>query len=109
MATGLSPRRAAVVVSAVFAFLGGIWFPLGSGVMHDIGEALPSFWLVQASHVSLGGENVPVTYAGPQGELVGLDQVNVGPLPRTLIRRGEVEVVVTVEGKKANAVTVGIK
>lgn len=40
---------------SVFALLGGIWFPLGSGVMHDIGQALPSYWLVQASHVALGG------------------------------------------------------
>ena len=26
-----------------------------SGTMHDIAEALPSYWLVQASHVSIGG------------------------------------------------------
>jgi ABC-2 type transport system permease protein len=24
--------------------------------MHDIAQALPSYWLVQASHVSLGGQ-----------------------------------------------------
>jgi ABC-2 type transport system permease protein len=43
-------------MTAVFAFLGGTWFPLGDGALHDIGEALPSYWLVQASHVSIGGE-----------------------------------------------------
>ena len=43
-------------VTAVFAFLGGTWFPLGSGVLNDIGQALPSYWLVQASRVSLGGD-----------------------------------------------------
>jgi len=42
-------------LSGVLGFLGGVWFPLGDGVMRDIAEALPSFWLVQASHVSLGG------------------------------------------------------
>jgi ABC-2 type transport system permease protein len=42
-------------LGAVLAFLGGFWFPLGDGVMHDIAQALPSYWLVQASHVSLGG------------------------------------------------------
>jgi ABC-2 type transport system permease protein len=42
-------------ITAVFALLGGTWFPIQSGVMHDIAEALPSYWLVQASHVSLGG------------------------------------------------------
>jgi ABC-2 type transport system permease protein len=41
--------------TALFAFLGGTWFPLGDGALHDIGEALPSYWLVQASHVALGG------------------------------------------------------
>jgi len=42
-------------LSGLLGFLGGIWFPLGDGVMRDIAQALPSFWLVEASHVSLGG------------------------------------------------------
>lgn len=42
-------------VTALFALLGGTWFPIQEGAMHDIAEALPSYWLVQASHVSLGG------------------------------------------------------
>jgi ABC-2 type transport system permease protein len=42
-------------LTALLAFLGGVWFPLGDGVMHDIAQALPSYWLVQASHVALGG------------------------------------------------------
>jgi len=42
--------------TALLAFLGGVWFPLGDhGVLHDIGQALPSYWLVQAAHVGLGG------------------------------------------------------
>jgi ABC-2 type transport system permease protein len=41
--------------AAVFALLGGVWFPITSGVMHTIAEALPSYWLVQAGHVGLGG------------------------------------------------------
>jgi ABC-2 type transport system permease protein len=41
-------------IVAVFAILGGTWFPV-SGVMHTIAEGLPSFWVVQASHVALGG------------------------------------------------------
>jgi ABC-2 type transport system permease protein len=28
-------------------------------VLHDIGQFLPSWWLVQASHVSLGGTAWP--------------------------------------------------
>jgi ABC-2 type transport system permease protein len=43
-------------LTALFAILGGTWFPITSGVMKSIGEALPSYWLVQASHVALGGK-----------------------------------------------------
>jgi ABC-2 type transport system permease protein len=42
-------------ITALFSILGGIWFPITSGVMHDLAQALPSYWLVQASHVGLGG------------------------------------------------------
>jgi ABC-2 type transport system permease protein len=41
--------------TALLAFLGGVWFPLGSGVMQDIAQGLPSYWLVQASRIGLGG------------------------------------------------------
>jgi len=40
---------------ALLAFLGGVWFPVGgSGVLHYVAQALPSYWLVQAAHVGLG-------------------------------------------------------
>src|SRR5262249_25114545 len=43
-------------VTALFALLGGSWFPIGSsGAYHDIAQFVPSYWLVQASRVSLGG------------------------------------------------------
>ncbi|HZQ15643.1 MAG TPA: ABC transporter permease [Gaiellaceae bacterium] len=41
--------------TALFALLGGVWFPINSGVMHDVARALPSYWLVQAAHVGTGG------------------------------------------------------
>jgi ABC-2 type transport system permease protein len=41
--------------SGLLSFLGGAWFPLGSGFMHDVAQALPSYWLVQSSSVALGG------------------------------------------------------
>jgi ABC-2 type transport system permease protein len=42
--------------TALFAFLGGTWFPISShGILHTIAECLPSYWLVRASHVALGG------------------------------------------------------
>jgi ABC-2 type transport system permease protein len=47
---------------SLFAFLGGTWFPIGdSGFFHVIGQILPSYWLVQASHISLGGGGWSVT------------------------------------------------
>ena len=43
--------------TALLALLGGVWFPItGGSAMHAIAEALPSYWLVQASHVGLGGQ-----------------------------------------------------
>lgn len=42
--------------TGILAFLGGAWFPLGDGILHDVGQVLPSYWLVQASRVALGGE-----------------------------------------------------
>jgi uncharacterized protein (TIGR03437 family) len=57
----------------------------------------------------IGGVSVPVTFAGAQGDLVGLDQLNLGPLPRTLAGRGSVNVVIRVESKRANVVTLTIQ
>jgi ABC-2 type transport system permease protein len=52
-ADAIGPAMGGLV--AVLAVLGGTWFPITSGVLYDIGRALPSYWLVQASHVALGG------------------------------------------------------
>jgi hypothetical protein len=59
--------------------------------------------------VLLGGEVIPTLGAGPQGEFVGLDQVNVGPLPRLLSGRRQVELLLFVDGKQANTVTFDIQ
>jgi ABC-2 type transport system permease protein len=43
---------------ALLAFLGGVWFPItGSGFLPELAQLLPSYWLVQASHVALGGHS----------------------------------------------------
>ena len=42
--------------TGVLALVSGFWFPITSGVVHDIGQFLPSWWLVQADHVSIGGD-----------------------------------------------------
>jgi len=42
---------------ALLALLGGTWFPVPShGFLHDIGQLLPSYWLVQAGHIALGAQ-----------------------------------------------------
>jgi uncharacterized protein (TIGR03437 family) len=51
---------------------------------------------------SIGGTDSPVLYVGPS-VFVGLDQCNVN-LPRSLAGRGEVDVVMTVDGRVVNRV-----
>ncbi|HEY1367713.1 MAG TPA: ABC transporter permease [Gaiellaceae bacterium] len=42
--------------TALLGLLGGVWFPIAAhGAMHAIAEGLPSYWLVQAAHVGIGG------------------------------------------------------
>ena len=47
--------------TALLALLGGTWFPITGGAMQKIAEALPSYWLVQAGHVALGGQGWTTT------------------------------------------------
>ena len=42
--------------TALLGFLGGVWYPITGGAMQKVADALPSYWLVQASHVGLGGQ-----------------------------------------------------
>ncbi|HTA11775.1 MAG TPA: ABC transporter permease [Solirubrobacteraceae bacterium] len=48
---------------SLLALLGGVWFPLGGshGFLHDLSQCIPSYWLVQASHVALGGRSWSAT------------------------------------------------
>ncbi len=61
-----------------------------------------------ATTVTIGGVNAPVQYVGEQPAFIGLDQINV-ELPRSLIGRGDVNVVVMVDGKTANTVRINVK
>jgi ABC-2 type transport system permease protein len=40
---------------SLLAFLSGTWFPITNGFLHTLGQFLPSWWLVQASHVAVNG------------------------------------------------------
>lgn len=63
---------------------------------------------LSAVSVTIGGVDAPVFYAGPQGSLVGLDQLNV-LIPRALLGRGLVDVIVRVDGQAANTIQVAVK
>ncbi len=86
----------------------------------DLGEASDQLFLIlfgtgmrgraslAGAAATIGGANVEVLYVGAQGSLVGLDQANVR-IPRSLAGRGEVNVVLSVDGLAANVVTVSVK
>lgn len=57
---------------------------------------------------TIGGAPTEVLYVGAQGDFLGLDQVNLR-LPQRLAGRGEVDVVLLVDGKAANSVKVSFK
>ena len=58
--------------------------------------------------VEIGGREAQVLFAGAQGDFAGLDQINL-LVPQDLIGRGEVDVVLTVDGKIANRVKLSIR
>ncbi len=58
--------------------------------------------------IAIGGIAVGALYAGDVPGLEGLDQVNA-LAPRSLMGRGEVDVVLTVDGREANTARVSIK
>jgi ABC-2 type transport system permease protein len=71
-------------ITALFAVFGGAWGPLASeGFMRDLAESLPSYWLVQAGKVALGGDPWP-----PKAWLViGLWTAVLIPVAATVYRR----------------------
>jgi uncharacterized protein (TIGR03437 family) len=57
---------------------------------------------------TIGGLNSTVQFAGAAPGLIGLDQFNI-ELGRNLAGMGEVDVVLTVDGKAANVVRINVK
>jgi uncharacterized protein (TIGR03437 family) len=56
----------------------------------------------------VGGTGLDVLFLGSLDVFVGLDQLNAR-LPRSLAGRGQVNVVLVVDGKPANVVTLNIR
>ncbi len=40
---------------SLLALVSGTWFPVTHGFLYDLGRCLPSYWLVRAGHVAIGG------------------------------------------------------
>ncbi|MEP7270653.1 MAG: CHRD domain-containing protein [Acidobacteriota bacterium] len=58
--------------------------------------------------LTIGGTAVTPSFAGPQGTFFGQDQVNF-QIPTSLAGRGDVDLVMTVDGKTSNTVRLRIK
>lgn len=72
------------------------------------GTGLRNRTALSAVTCRIGGTDVGVLFAGEVAGLVGLDQSNAN-IPRSLIGRGEVDVVLMVDGKEANRVRIAIR
>ena len=57
----------------------------------------------------IGGTPVQPLFAGAQGGSIGLDQANIGPLPRSLAGRGEMDLVFRADGRVANTARISIR
>ena len=69
---------------SLLAFLGGTWFPIGQhGFLHDVAQLLPSYWLVQASHVALTGRG----WSSTGWIVVAVWTIALGVLARWAYRR----------------------
>ncbi|QQS48958.1 MAG: hypothetical protein IPM66_10195 [Acidobacteriota bacterium] len=73
----------------------------GTGIRHRIPRDEYAF-------AYIGGTRANVLYAGKNGaDYEGLDQVNI-EIPRSLAGRGDVDLLLTIDGKTANPVTLKI-
>ena len=72
-------------LTALFAFLGGTWFPItGGGFIEDVAKALPSYWVVQASRAGLGQ---PHPWGTRGWVVIALWSVAMGVLARRAYQR----------------------
>lgn len=89
--------------------------PLNLGAATDqvyltlYGTGIRGATALSQAKAQVGDVDIPALYAGAQPDFTGLDQVNIGPLPRSLAGKGTVEVELTVNGTRANRVTITIE
>jgi uncharacterized protein (TIGR03437 family) len=63
---------------------------------------------LDAVNLKIGGVDAPAQFAGAQGSFAGLDQINL-QVPRILAGRGEMDLVLMVDGRQANVVRVSVR
>ena len=80
----------------------------GQAVLILYGTGMMGLSSLDNVRCTIGGVSATVQYAGPQNTFAGLDQVNV-QIPPELAGRGEVDVVLSVDGQLANTVRVSFK
>ena len=109
-------------MTTVFVLIDSVIHPLSVivAIPIDLGPATDTIILVlfgtgirnrsdlSAVSVRLGGEVSPVQYASAAPGFVGLDQVNA-LAPRVLAGRGDVDIELIADGKRANVVRVRFK
>jgi uncharacterized protein (TIGR03437 family) len=73
------------------------------------GTGIRGFGNLSNVSASIGGRSVPVMAAAAHSQSAGLDQVNVGPLPRTLAGGGVVNLTLRISNINSNNVSVAIR
>ncbi len=118
--TGVPAAVALRVVGAVQTFESIYTNQSGTPVATPIDLATGDVYLIlfgtgivgapaNAVSASIGGTSTPVLGFAAAPGFVGLDQIAVGPIPKSLVARANVDVVLTVGSKVANTVSVNIK
>ncbi|MBL8189457.1 MAG: hypothetical protein JNK38_15715 [Acidobacteria bacterium] len=103
-------RRTAAGVDSYESAAGPIDLgPAGDTVLLiPFGTGLRGLTDISNARATIGGVNAPIFFIGATPGQIGLDQANL-LLDRSLIGKGTVDVVLTVDGKTANTVTITIK
>lgn len=73
------------------------------------GTGIRGFSALSNIKATVAGVSVPVQAAAAHSVYPGMDQVNLGPLPRGLAGKGLSSIVLSVDARTANSVTVNFK
>lgn len=85
----------------------------GSPVSIDAGNYVALFGTVlrfpsTLTKITIGGADIDPLFVGPQGSLEGVEQINL-QIPQSLAGKGDVDLVLTLDGKTSNTVKFRIK